>query len=259
MASHRPAKTDERLKTLAPIIDQITAFTDGDETNHVRTEFIKLVAKIAPEKLPRLYSHYLDEDDHYYADQCLAELVRHGDLSQPETVAVIVTVLDARTLRVLAERAAIDPQAKALLERQMKFLGGMPTDHEERYTNSADEKSQREIAAEAVDPASIPPDKISNLLAAAEAVHYRSRDAFLAKWVSHWNNVGRGIDIINAVKAFVDTDRRPFGTDDLLDEVFGLSLAVRESREPTLGLFGRISRGTAGNPTTHPRRRSLVG
>ena len=227
MASHRPAKTDERLKTLAPIIDQITAFTDGDETNHVRTEFIKLVAKIAPEKLPRLYSHYLDEDDHYYADQCLAELVRHGDLSQPETVAVIVTVLDARTLRVLAERAAIDPQAKALLERQMKFLGGMPTDHEERYTNSADEKSQREIAAEAVDPASIPPDKISNLLAAAEAVHYRSRDAFLAKWVSHWNNVGRGIDIINAVKAFVDTDRRPFGTDDLLDEVFGLSLAVQ--------------------------------
>jgi len=230
LASHRPAKTDERLKILAPIIDQITAFTDGDETNHVRTEFIELVAKIAPHKLPCLYSHYLDEDEYNCADHCLAELVRHGDLSQPETVAVIMTVLDARTLRVLTKRAAIDPQAKGLLERQINFLGGMPVDHEERYTNSADEKSPGEIAAEAIDPASIPPDKIGNLVAAAEEVHYRSRAAFLANWVSHWNSVGRGIDIINAAEACVDTDRRLVNTDDLLDEVFGLSLAIQGKR-----------------------------
>jgi hypothetical protein len=227
LAPYRPAKTNERLKTLAPIINQITVFTDGDETNHVRTDFIKLVAKIAPGKLLRLYSHHLEEDEHYYADQCLAELVLHGDLSQPETVAVIATVLDARTLRVLAKRAADDPQAKKLLERQVKFLGGMPADHEERYTNSFDEPSQIQIAAEAVDPASFPPDKITELLAAAEAVHYPSRGALIAKWVSHWHNAGRGIDVINAVKACIGSDRRPFGTDDLLDEVFGLSLVVQ--------------------------------
>lgn len=230
LAPHRPAKTDERLRTLAPIIDQITVFTDGDETNHVRTEFIELVAKIAPKKLPHLYSHHLGKDDHHYADQCLAELIRHGDLSQPETAAVIATVLDARTLRILAKRAADDPRAKALLERQVNFLGGMPTDHEERATHSSDTPSQEQITAETVDVASIPPDKIGKLLAAAEAVHYRSRDAFVAKWISHWRNAGRGVDIINAVKAFADSDRRPFSTDDLLDEVFGLSLTIQGKR-----------------------------
>lgn len=209
LAPYRPAKTGQRLKTLAPIIDQITVFTDGDETNHVRSEFIETVAKIVPEKIPNICSHHLEEDDHYYAVRCFTELVCHGDLSQPETVAVIATVLDARTLRVLAKRAVEDPQAQALLDRQVRFLGGIPTDHEERYTNSSDEPSQRQIAAESVAPTSIPPNEISALIAAAEAVHYRSRDAFIAKWVSHWHNAGRGVDVINAVKAFIDSERRP--------------------------------------------------
>jgi hypothetical protein len=227
LALYRPAKTGQRLKTLAPIVDQITVFTDGDETNHVRTEFIELVAKIAPEKLPRVYSHHLDEDDHYYADRCLAELARHGDLSQPETAAVIGTVLDARTLRVLSERAANDLHAKALLEQQLRFLGGMPLDHEERYTNSADEPSQGQINANAVDPASILPGEIRELLAAAEAVHYRDRNAFIANWVSHWQRSGRGIEVIDAMKAFIGSDQLPFGADDLLDEIFRLSLATQ--------------------------------
>jgi hypothetical protein len=54
LAKKDPAVTLARLDRLAPIIDAITGFTDGDETDHVRSEFIELVAKLAPGRLRSL-------------------------------------------------------------------------------------------------------------------------------------------------------------------------------------------------------------
>jgi NACHT domain len=227
LAIHRPAKNEERFKTLAPIIDQITEFTDGDETGHVRTEFVGFIAKFAPEKIASLYSHFVDQDEHYYADHCLAEFASYGDLSQPEAAAIIGTILDFRTLRVLEKRAANDPHAKALFEEQTRFLGGVPTGSKERQNRSFDPPSSDQLAAESIDAGSIPPNEVHKLLAAAEAVHYERRSPFIAKWISHWEKAGQGAKVISSVKAYIDSDPRPFGADALLDHVFDLSLAVQ--------------------------------
>ncbi len=227
LARHRPAKNEERLRILAPLIDQITEFTDGYEAGHTRTDFIELVARLAPGKLASLYSRFVDEDEHFYADHCLTEFVRHGDLSQTETAAVIATILDIRTLRILEERAAVDPLAKALLEQQIRFLGGIPATRKEQQRNSFDQPTPAQLSAESIDVASIPADKIDKLLAATEAVNYDRRNAFIAKWISYWRKAGQGAKVINAVKAIADRDPRPLGADALLDHVFDLSLAVQ--------------------------------
>ena len=73
LSAKDPAVTRARLDTLVPIIEVITEFTDGDETNHVRSELIEVVAKVAPERLPSLYEHHLSTDDHAYADECLID------------------------------------------------------------------------------------------------------------------------------------------------------------------------------------------
>ena len=64
LGAKNPAVTRARLDALVPIIDVITEFTDGDETNHVRSELIEVVAKVAPERLPSLYEHHLSTDDY---------------------------------------------------------------------------------------------------------------------------------------------------------------------------------------------------
>ena len=83
-----PAVTQTRLETLVPIIEVITEYTDGDETNHVRSELIEVMAKVAPERLPSLYKHHLSADDYSYADECLIELAKVMDLESPEGAAV---------------------------------------------------------------------------------------------------------------------------------------------------------------------------
>jgi hypothetical protein len=76
LAKRNPAVTLARLDKLAPIIDVITEFTDGDETDHVRFEFIEVVARLAPGRLPSVYEHHLSNDEYRCADKCLIEFMK---------------------------------------------------------------------------------------------------------------------------------------------------------------------------------------
>jgi hypothetical protein len=69
LSAKKPAVARAHIDTLVPIIDMITEFTDGDETDHVRSELIEAVAKVAPERLPSLYKHHLSIDEYSYADE----------------------------------------------------------------------------------------------------------------------------------------------------------------------------------------------
>jgi hypothetical protein len=111
-----------RLDKLASIIDLITEFTDGDETHHVRSEFIEVVAKLAPERLPSLYAHHLSKDEYRYADECLIELMKTVELGSRDGAALARTLLDERTLEILEERAVNQLTAHALLDKQNSFL-----------------------------------------------------------------------------------------------------------------------------------------
>ena len=112
-----------RIGTLVPIVEMITEFTDGDETNYVRSELIEVVAKVAPDHLPSLYKHYLSTDDYSYADKCLIELAKIMDLESPEGAALARTFLDERTLGVIEDRAVNELAARELLDSQGAFLG----------------------------------------------------------------------------------------------------------------------------------------
>src|SRR5262249_36585925 len=63
------------VKILAPVIDQITVFTDGDETNHAPEEFIDLIAKVKPDWLPNLYGYYIANEEWGLADIALTEIL----------------------------------------------------------------------------------------------------------------------------------------------------------------------------------------
>ena len=151
LSAKDPAVTRTRLDTLVPIIEVITEFTDGDETNHVRSELIEVVAKIAPERLPSLYEHHLSADDHAYADECLIELAKVMDLGSPEGAALGRTFLDERTLGVIEDRAVNEPAARALLAGQNAFLGRPPKARGESKATEED-LSERENEATKVDP-----------------------------------------------------------------------------------------------------------
>lgn len=219
------AITLARLDKLVPIIDVITEFTDGDETNYVRSELIEVVAKVAPERLPSLYEHHLSSDDYSYADECLIELAKVMDLESPEGTALARTFLDERTLDVLDERAAKEPTARALLDTQNAFLGRTPKARRVIKTTE-EEFSEQEKEAARVDPTSFGYEDFDAVVEAAAAVHYSSRGEFLMKWIHHWKDQGKASRALRSIHSYFEASETTHGAEEILDEAFLVSLAV---------------------------------
>lgn len=220
-----PAVTRTRLDTLVPIIEVITDFTDGDETNHVRSELIEVVAKVAPERLPPLYKQYLSRDEYSYADKCLTEFTKTMDLSLPEGAALARTFLDELTLGVLDDRAVNEPVARALLDVQNGFLGRTPKAHREVNTTDGDLSEQEKQAAK-VDPKSFGYEDFAAVVAAAGAIHYKSRKEFMMNWLHHWKYQNKASRALHSIFSYFETNDTAHGAEEILDEAFLVSLAI---------------------------------
>ena len=225
LSARDPAVTRTRLDTLVPIIDVITEFTDGDETNYVRSELVKVVAKVAPERLPSLYAHHLSTDDYSYADECLIELAKVMDLGSPEGAALARTFLDERTLGVLENRAVSEPAARALLNGQNAFLGRPPKSRCE-IKATEQEPSEREKEAAKVNPASFNYEDFTAVAEAAAAIHYSNRKEFMVKWLHHWKGQGKASHALRSILSYFSTSETTHGGEEILDEAFLVSLAV---------------------------------
>jgi len=224
------------IDMLVPIIEMITEFTDGDETNHVRSELIEVIAKIAPERLPSLYKHHLSTDSYSYSDECLIEYAKIMDLESPEGVALARTFLDERTLGVLHDRAVNEPAARELLDRQNAFLGRPPETRREINVTKEEELSEREKEAANVDPTSFGYKDFAVVVKAAEAVHYRSREEFMVKWLHHWKNQGKASKALQSILSYFEMSETTFHAEDVLNKAFLVSLAVegKDSAYPWL-------------------------
>jgi len=225
LSAKDPAVTQARLDTLVPIIDVITEFTDGDETDHVRSELIEVVAKIAPERLPSLYTHHLSTDDYSYADECLVELAKVMDLGSPEGAALARTFLDERTLGVLEDRAVNEPAACALLAGQNAFLGRLPKIGNESKMKEQ-EPSEREKEAAKVNPTSFNYEDFAAVAEAAAAIHYSSRKEFMVKWLHHWKDQSKASHALRSILSYFATSETTHGGEEILDEAFLVSLAA---------------------------------
>lgn len=213
------------LRRLVPIIEQITVFTDGDETDHVRSKQIEVVAQTHPERLPDLYAHYVSGDEWRYADECLQEIVETGDLTGDPARLLISTFLDNRTLGALKKAGEKSPETADLFDKQIVFVGEAPVDRHERSSSTHD-----------TDPVPTPAKKAasfdaSNFTGLADAVgestfNYRLREGYLREWLTHWTEKGRGKEALNSIEAYFSSARPTYNVEDILDAAFEASLAV---------------------------------
>jgi NACHT domain len=224
--AHRAGITDAlpSILRLAPVVERITDFTDGDETGHVRSELIELVANTRPERLPQFYRHYLEEEEWHYADDCLTSFIGTGDSSAETFAALTKTLVDHRSVSKLGKAGGTSSPAAALWERQVGFLGGAP---EDRHGGSSGD-SLGPVKPWRVSPTSFRATQFEKLV--KEAHHpdadFRTRKEFLTSWLSHWVAKGRGKKAIDAIDAYVTTCRSTIDFDDIFDAVYEASRAI---------------------------------
>lgn len=228
-----PSATRRRLEALVPIVNVITEFTDGDETNHVRSSLIDVVSGALPAFLPSLYEHHLDNDEHSYADECLIEFVKTTDLSLAESRALARTLLASRTLKVLESRASSDESARQLLDQQLTLLGGHPPPPKRYQPSNA--KDRPRVTARR-DPGSFAIDEFRSLVSASDALDYEGRRGYMASWLNHWREQGMARRALCEIQSYFESSETTYGGDQILDDAFRVSLEVegRDAAYPWL-------------------------
>jgi hypothetical protein len=214
-----PAASDT-LVSLAPIFDQITDFTDGDETDHIRSEFYALLARFAPDRAAGAYGHLVEQEAWRYADGLLLDL--SARLSPgPRRQALLATFIQPTEYRWLtAPEQALDADAPTALTRVTRHLG-----------RAAERPSPVASTARAPDRQPRPfnikrygPERLDRLVAALDHSRVSDKRGAVRRWLDHWDAAGRGIE---ALQALADTtiEDRLWLFADLYDAAFSIALA----------------------------------
>jgi hypothetical protein len=219
------------IETLAPIIDQITTFTDGDETNHAPEELIDLIAKAKPSWLPNLYGYYVTNEEWRLAERTLARILGEVDFSDPAGIALARSLLDHNDLYELEKLDKSGrPNVKEILARQRAFLGikksrGAANSRKSKRASSGahDNLGRR---GRPPDVTKFGPDHLDALLkrVGRHTLGYLHREDALLGWLKHWDLMGKGLEAIKAIDAYYDAHENPHNVETLLDEAFNVSL-----------------------------------
>lgn len=231
-----PSIAQERVDKIAPIIEAITEFTDGDETNHLRSDLIEVVGKVCTERLPALYEHHLLNDEYSYADDCLIEFAKFMEFGTSHGDALARTFMDDKTLSILERRAVDDASAYSLLGEQNFFLGRNPTVRNGDSLRSEGPSSQQPLEEVTVDATSFNSGDFAGLVKAGTAVHYQCRKEFLAGWLNHWKEEGQAIQALKSIHSYFEANEATGTAEGILDDAFLVALAIqgREAAYPWL-------------------------
>ncbi|WP_193369333.1 hypothetical protein [Pelagibius marinus] len=214
------------LKLLTPIVEQITNFTDGDETDHIRSELINTLAVVAPTRLPDFYAHHISQDEHRYAEETLSAFSKLLDFSDPASAALAHTFVEPVDILTLARlRKEGDAVAGRLESDQIRFLGGVPPDRDTRSDGSNDDFLW---GGTAPDITRYGPTEFATLLESVSdhTLGYELRRKALRDWLLYWKEKGKAADALGTLCSYFDSEENPYSAEDLLDTVFQVSLEV---------------------------------
>jgi hypothetical protein len=220
------------LTTLAPIIDKITDFTDGKETHHAPVEFIERIAQASPSLLPKLYAHYIDNDEWHLAERALAAYLGLVDFEGSAARSLAATFLEEANLHELvkAQKKSV-PGARAALARQRQFLGSVAA----RKKGASKAKKPRKMKSEVDEigrqgkpprfqdfgPSEFP--ALINGLS-QRGLGFEWRDEALLGWLRYWDNKRKGIAALKSIDQYFVATSNPYPAAHILDEAFEISL-----------------------------------
>ena len=229
--------TDARrvLLNLAGEFEAITDYTDGDETNHVRTEYYEAIATHFPERASNCYAHLIRDEKWLYAE-ALAIAFAKTDQGESRTGrALLESYIVPSEIRALEKTdAPARPHTHAALETVHQKTGRAieTTSEQEETTASASESpiissdSQPDKVEMSVpDPREFPPGRLQGYLSEIRKVNdYDNKRKLVTQWLRHWEAAGRAEEVLNDLEAATPEMRHSLELDDALDVAFKIAL-----------------------------------
>lgn len=168
---------------LAPLIESVGDYTDGDETRHLHNDLAESFRKINGNLLRAYYLHLGSSERFFQAEDVFPKLVASFDLRDPVEMAVASTATDYETIIHLQNRGERgDAAAAKVIERLLLVFKSLPGVKEEK--NSVDNRVPLFGGPETIDYAAVKPAELRGNLRKLSTPQGQSE--FLLGWMKTW-------------------------------------------------------------------------
>jgi hypothetical protein len=210
-------KTLEWVKRLAAIVENVTGFTDGDETSHIQEYLAEILSDV---DVPHLYKYYkktVDDEKLFLAENIFNSIISSLKFEKNIDISVASTSLDTTSYETLTSISIKNIGAKKALNSLNEYFGNIYFDKEEHQPHVLDTKNTKENYT------SITPQMLRGHLLSLHSKY--DRDRYTAKWLEHWvYNNNTSLDILYDICiSIVEGDGLSNGYGEMLDLLYPIA------------------------------------
>lgn len=220
------AAPSQMILEVAAAFEAITDYTDGDETNHARSEYYALLARIFPDRGVACYRALLEAEEWRYADELLRDFVEHlpDDDGRTGLLRTFIHASEFDTVSRLAEEG----RDAGVLPYLNTVNGQRPSTRRRKRERASSPDPLHGRRRRSID---ITQYSVSEFPALVKKLRKRrgfgsEGDTFDA-WLRHWDEQGAGNDALEALARHIEGEQTLSLLDKTLDLAFEISLRVQ--------------------------------
>jgi len=123
-------KRNEWIKDILPLVDNISEYTDSDETHHFKVSITEALSAYSTELAYSYFLYKFNKEEYYDAQRIFASIIENLDYSKLTSIALASTAIDEDSYQKLNTIAEQKPEAKKALDLINDYLGEI--DYSER-------------------------------------------------------------------------------------------------------------------------------
>ncbi|MGN6210488.1 NACHT domain-containing protein [Asticcacaulis sp.] len=212
------------LVSLAPIFDQITEYTDGDETDHIKTDFYSLLARVDVERASLAYGYLINKEEWRYADSLLLDLARWLPAG-PRRAHLLQTFIQPTEFNWLEKNAQEgDLEANEALKSVMLYCGRTAQDEEREHVSS---KERGVVTSPSLAITAYGPHELKSFLDAVAALPWEARRGLVENWFEHWTSVGQAAEVLASLYEVAVSEEKHPDLSALYDRAFEIAVTYQ--------------------------------
>lgn len=207
------SKAANWIQDIAPHLENVVDFTDGDETDSIAEEMAEMLAYVDPEAIQARYIASSKAEEFYTAEQSFNCVLQSYEFVSDIEQAVAKTAVD-RSSRYELEKASQQKKgALTALESLKAYFG---TRDDRKATGGA--KPSLYPSEKIQDVASIAPQALETKIGSFRTPY--EEHEFVKAWADHWLNGNEKVVALDRLCRYVEKDGLAHADAELLDRMY---------------------------------------
>jgi len=212
------------IRRLAPLIENVTEYTDGDETNYIPEHLAEILAGINQQQLFKYYFQNAKVENLFLAEKIFRYVIRSLTFKKDEDQALASTAIDQASFEELKIAVKNNSSAKKSIDTIEDYFGKIEFSEREYQSNEPIIKEEIENYS------AVHAEQLKDQLRKYD--HKYERNRYLTNWLNYWFSADKAeaTKLYDTVITIVEEEGIHSVESDILDILYQMAFELDNKR-----------------------------